>query len=281
MLACTIFGWENPNKVNAKELLFLQGCLTNRRINSVPFMLAHMTAVLKKTGTIAFGGLITSIARALNLDTKIATLAPLPLRIINLKFLKDMKLCQNRKDGGYGLMVHGVAIPSVVLPCTRRTDVRMERNWTYDLSAPPFIGPVPPNVPLGDGDETDEEFEQREQSPNHHVSPTHTAPSSSNPSAGTAPGFYITEQMWRDQMAREERRDGLLATIQQQLADNMTFMQTSQQRTDHSLEAIMRSQAALTTRFDEFAASQSDRHRSRSRRPRHSPHADGSTSSMS
>jgi hypothetical protein len=43
LLACTIFGRENPNKVNARELLFLQGSLTNRRINSVPFMLAHMT----------------------------------------------------------------------------------------------------------------------------------------------------------------------------------------------------------------------------------------------
>ena len=97
LLSCTIFGRENPNKVNAKELLFLQGCLTNRRINSVPFMLAHMSAVRNKTGTIVFGGLVTSIARALNLDTEIATLAPLPPRIVNLKFLKDMRLCRNRR----------------------------------------------------------------------------------------------------------------------------------------------------------------------------------------
>jgi hypothetical protein len=48
LLACTIFGRENSNKVNARELLFLQGCLTNQRINLVPFMLAHMSAILKK-----------------------------------------------------------------------------------------------------------------------------------------------------------------------------------------------------------------------------------------
>ena len=123
MLACTIFGRENPNKVNARELLFLQGSLTNRRINSVLFMIAHMIVVLRHTGTIAFGGLVTSIARALHLDAEIATLAPMLPRTINLKFLKDMKLCKVRRAGGFELMVRGVAIPSVVMPCTRRTDV--------------------------------------------------------------------------------------------------------------------------------------------------------------
>lgn len=94
LLACTIFGRENPNKINAKELLFLQGSLTKRKINFIPFMLAHMCVVLKKGGTISFGGLITSIARALYLHTKLATLEPLPHCIINLNFLKDMRLCR-------------------------------------------------------------------------------------------------------------------------------------------------------------------------------------------
>jgi hypothetical protein len=96
LLACTIFGRENSNKVNARELLFLEGCLTNRRINHVPFMLAHMSAILKKGGTISFGGLITSIARALNLHAELATFEPLAHRTINLMFLKDMKLCKVR-----------------------------------------------------------------------------------------------------------------------------------------------------------------------------------------
>ena len=166
----------------------------------VTFMLAHMTIVLNKTGTIAFGSLIKSIARALNLDNEISTLTPPPPCIINFKFLKDMKLCKVRREGGFDLMVHGITIPSVVFSCIRRTDVREERNWTYDLNAPPLTGPMPPNIPFGDGHETEEEYNRQNQSPDHpvsphHVSPVHTAPSSSHFPAGIASDFHFTEDM--------------------------------------------------------------------------------------
>ena len=82
----------------------------------------------EKKGAISFGGFITSIAQGLELDTELDTLEPLSYNMINLKILRDMRLCKVRKEGGYHLMVHNVAIPSVVLPCSRRTDVRLERN---------------------------------------------------------------------------------------------------------------------------------------------------------
>ena len=121
-----------------------------------------MDLTLNKAGPIIFGGLITSIAWVLNLNNEIATLDPLPPRIINLKFLRDMKLCRLRREGGYMLMVHGVAIPSVVLPCTRRTYIRDERNWTYALDAQPVLGPLPPNIPDEAGHDTDDEYDRRE-----------------------------------------------------------------------------------------------------------------------
>ena len=48
LLTCTIFVQENSNKTNAIELLFLQGSLTNRKINFAPFMLEHMCAILER-----------------------------------------------------------------------------------------------------------------------------------------------------------------------------------------------------------------------------------------
>ena len=149
-------------------------------------------------------------------------------------------------------MIHGVAIPSVALPCSRRTDMFLERNQTYDLSSPPIREPLLPNVPLGDGHETHEEYERRDQSPvphmsSHYDSLGHTAPSSTHHSAGAAPGFYVTEEMWREHLALEEMRDGMLTTLQQKLTDNMSFMQTSQQHTDQCLHNIMQSQLAIST----------------------------------
>ena len=244
LLASTIFARENPNKVNAKELIIMQSCLTDTKVNPVPFMIAHMHHVLRKGGPISFGGLITTIARAIGLDTELATLEPLPPRIANLKFFRDMRLCKTRKEGGYFLMVGGAAVPSVVIPCTRRTDIRFERNWTYDLNAPAFIGPLPPNLPLNEGNHTDDEYDfQTEEPP--HFSPPHTTPSTSNPHAGTAPSFHVTEDMWREHMAREAQRDTLLATLQQQAADNMAFMQASQEQNASSLRTIMESQLAF------------------------------------
>lgn len=117
-------------------------------------------------------------------------------------------------------MVHNVAILSVVLPCSRCTDVHLERNWIYDLQAPYFNGSFPPNVPFEEGDGTDDEYERRDRSPvptmpSHHASPVHTAPFFTHPSAGTSPEFHITEEMWRELQPREERQDVLLSSVNQ------------------------------------------------------------------
>ncbi|KAI5399612.1 hypothetical protein KIW84_064802 [Lathyrus oleraceus] len=209
LLACTIFGRENPNKVNARELLFLQGSLTNRRINSVPFMIAHMDLTLNKVGPIIFGGLITSIARALNLNNDIATLVPLAPRTINLKFMRDMKLCRVRREGGYVLMIHGIAILFVALPCTRRTDIHNERNWTYVLDAPPILDPLPPNVPDEERHDTDGEFDRRGKSPVPHVSPHHPSPPYTAPSssfAGNLRGLRTTQAALSARMDQRDHR---------------------------------------------------------------------------
>jgi hypothetical protein len=97
---------------------------------------------------------------------------------------------------------------------------------------------------MDEGQGTDDEYDWRGQSPVHDIpaaSPAHTAPSSSNPFAGTTPSFYIIEEMWHEHLAREERRDTLLNTINQQLIDNMSFMVASQQRSEQAHRTITES----------------------------------------
>ncbi|CAI8593104.1 unnamed protein product [Vicia faba] len=66
LLACTIFGRPNSNKVNEKELFYLFTTFVPEKVNIVSFMISHMFAIVTaKKGAIVFGGLITSIARVL------------------------------------------------------------------------------------------------------------------------------------------------------------------------------------------------------------------------
>lgn len=72
-------------------------------------------------------------------------------------------------------MVLNMAIKSIIFPWTDRIDVRSRRNQTYDLNAPPFMGPVP--QPVTNDVDIDDEYEQRDMSPTYNAPPpAHTAP---------------------------------------------------------------------------------------------------------
>lgn len=63
ILACTIFGRSNSNKVNEKEFFYLFATFVPQKVNTVPSMFSHMQAIVNaRRGPIVFGGLITSIA---------------------------------------------------------------------------------------------------------------------------------------------------------------------------------------------------------------------------
>lgn len=133
-------------------------------------------------------------------------------------------------------MVHNIVIPTVVLPCCRCTDVRLERNWTFDLQDAPFVGPLLPNVPANEGDGIDDKYERRNQSPVHNVPPPHASPAHTPPFthafAGTSTGHYFIEEMMREKRAREEECNSMLYAMYEHQWDSMDFMRLSQRQNE-------------------------------------------------
>lgn len=173
MLAHTIFGRENKSRINDKELFYIHYVFEHTRVNSTLFMLAHMQAVhTAKKGHITFGGLITSIAPALDLHAELATLDPLPMLSLYIDICRHMRLIKNKSDERFSLMISNMVVHTIILPFPNRTDVWVRANWTYTLNAGAKAGPVPTNIHenvVADGD-TDDEFDQRERgSPVHQT----------------------------------------------------------------------------------------------------------------
>lgn len=129
MLAHTFFGRENKSRINAKELFYIHSIFNHTWVNSSPFLLAHMQAVrTAKKGHITFGGLITSIACSLDLYAKLAMLDPLPMLSLDIVVCLHMRLIKNKNDGRFSMTIANTVVPSIILPCLNRTDVRVKEN---------------------------------------------------------------------------------------------------------------------------------------------------------
>lgn len=100
ILASTIFGRENIENVNSRDLFLIYCELSETKVNPTPFLHAHFQSTSVRTGgPICVGGLITSIALALNLGTELATLEPLETLFADLDYCRSMRLIKNKPDG--------------------------------------------------------------------------------------------------------------------------------------------------------------------------------------
>lgn len=131
-----------------------------------------------KKGNITFGVLITSIAHALDLHAELATLDPLHMLSLDIDVCRHMRLIKNMSDERFSLMIANRVVPSIILLCLNRTDVRLKANWTYNLNVGVEAGPVPMDIHenvTANGDTVDE-FDQRERDSPVHQSPPHHSP---------------------------------------------------------------------------------------------------------
>lgn len=161
----TLFGRENNGNVNSKELFFIHCAFANIRLNVCPFIFAHMQDVcIGKRGPICIGGLITSIARVLVLEAKLATMNPLPTPSLDILAWRSMRLIKARLDEKYSLMANNQEVKSIILPCPTCTNVQNRANWLYDLSSPAPGHIEPMDIPknINEGDETNHEYDHME-----------------------------------------------------------------------------------------------------------------------
>lgn len=106
ILASTIFDRENTGNVNSKDLFLIYYALSGTKVDPTPFLLAHFQSTCVWTrGPICIGGLITSIALALNLGMKLATLEPLETPFADLDYFHRTRLIKNKPDDKYFLMI--------------------------------------------------------------------------------------------------------------------------------------------------------------------------------
>lgn len=91
-------------------------------------------------------------------------------------------------------MISNIEVPSVVLPCSKRTYVQNRSNWLYNLNEDNEAGQVPLDIPENvnaEGD-TNEDYDQGEQGSPVHEPPPHHSPHISVSLAHTTPYFSDT-----------------------------------------------------------------------------------------
>ncbi|KAI5401167.1 hypothetical protein KIW84_065857 [Lathyrus oleraceus] len=181
ILQNTGFGRPNNNKVNAKELFFLE-CVfePNAKVNAASFLFHHIrTLCARGRQPFVIGGLITTIALGLNLGDRIQTLESLPPLFMDISYCRSSRLIKNRVGGKYYLMVNNQAVPSVVLPNIALTDVTNPNRHLYDLNAPEATEPSHTN-PSAD---KFEEMEQGDNAPAQQSVPLNPSDTAAGPSS--------------------------------------------------------------------------------------------------
>ncbi|CAJ2663010.1 unnamed protein product [Trifolium pratense] len=225
LLANTIFGRANFSKVNSKELFYMFAVFKELRINTAPFFFSHMLSQVnsRRNGVIIFGGLITTIAKAIGLGPRLENLDHTPPRFINEDMVKSMNLVRLREDGRYDLMINNRVFSNITLPNTWLTDVRNERNLRYTNNSVPNRAPthISPNVAAGGGASI--------VPPAHTTHFSNTFAGSSSSSRQSSIDDVLHEI--RAQNALNQERDGLFYAMHQQqeeMMERMTFMQAQQ-----------------------------------------------------
>jgi hypothetical protein len=224
--------------------------------------------VTAKCGAIVFGGLVTTIAKALGLGPHLVNLAHIPPCLIDEDMVRSMNFVRAKSDDKYDLMNKNRVFGGITLPNPRRTDVRNEYNFCYTNNFVTIRAPthISQNVAAGGGANI--------------VPPAHT-PHFSNTFVGSSSSSRqstIDDVLYemRAQNAINEERDGLFYAMHQQqeeMLEQMQFMQaqqiqilqnqhemqgyynrweSSEERRQQQLDNVIQELGGLRLQFDNF-----------------------------
>ncbi|XP_058756436.1 uncharacterized protein LOC131629672 [Vicia villosa] len=81
----------------------------------------------------------------------------MPVQSLDLTYCRDSHLVSPRHDGRYTLVINKVLIPTVILPCPEKINIRYIQRWRLVNENPQENQPEHPNEPV---DEMEQEFNQ-------------------------------------------------------------------------------------------------------------------------
>ncbi|CAJ2633365.1 unnamed protein product [Trifolium pratense] len=225
LLAHTIFGRASLSKVNSKEMFYMFAAIRKMKINTVPFLFSHMLSQVNTSrgGAMIFGGLITTIAKAIGLGPRLENFEHTPPRLINEDMVRSMNLVRLREDDRYDLMIQNRVFNNITLPNQWLTDVRDPRNHCYTNNSTTNRAPthISPNAAAGGGASI--------VPPAHTTHFSNTFAGSSSSSRQSTIDDVLHEIRAQNELNQE--RDGLFYAMHQQqeeMMEQMTFMQAQQ-----------------------------------------------------
>ena len=237
---------------------------SGQKINAAPFLLAHIHSICTRGGKpFYFGGLVTSLALALNHGDTLVHLPSRPPVLLTLDHCKSAHLIHERDDGRFHPVIQNRVYTNIVLPCRDRIDPRNRANWLFNPEGPAAAQEEPH---VGPADEMQEELDR--------VAPAPDIPESSS----SAPPPFIMEDVLRalhqqNQMvvALERKNQERFDALHQQNVQILSGQRSTNERLDEvlcELNALRMDVTSLGPQDTDPEATPSRRSRTRSRRGR-------------
>ena len=239
---------------------------SGQKINAAPFLLAHIHSICTRGGkAFYFGGLVTSLALALDHGDTLTHLPSRPPVLLTLDHCKSAHLIHERDDGKFHPVIQNRVYTNIVLPCRDRIDPQNRANWLFIIDAPEGPAAAQEEPHVGPADEMQEELDRAIPVPDIPESSSAPPPPSLDEILRAIHHQNLISA--RAERVHQERFDALVA----QNAQILSGQRSTNERLDEvlsELNALRMDVTSLGPQSTDSEATPSRRSRTRSRRGR-------------